>query len=502
MFRLYDTRTRQVEAIELRPGGGRMLRMYSCGPTVYRYAHVGNLRTYLLGDLIRRNAEHRHSVTVLTCQNITDVGHLIDDGAPNDGAPNDGAPNDGAAGRAGEDKILAQARAEGRSAAELSRFYEDAFRADCSALNLRPADHSPRASEWIGLMTELIARLIASGHAYPTPGGSVYFDARSFPSYGELSGNRLASLRPGHRVGARDGGAGEERGAGREGSEAEKNFHADWALWKGAPGGGELTWPAPWGTGFPGWHIECSALSLHHLGEFIDIHTGGIDLRFPHHEDERAQSNTMTGHEVVTHWVHGEHLLLDGRKMAKSTGNVVGMSDLTDRGLDPLALRLAFLEHRYRQQMNLTWDTLNAADRTLRRWRGLVAEWACSPSKPMCAEVTSQIAAAFDDDLDTPAALRALRKLEKDPEIPPGAKFESFAHADQLLGLDLARDIGRAPVRPRLPDGARQRLDARQAARAARDWATADRLRDELAAIGVSVSDTADGQEWTVRPAG
>jgi cysteinyl-tRNA synthetase len=505
VFRLYDTRTRQVETIAPRPGGGRMLRMYSCGPTVYRYAHVGNLRSYLLGDLIRRNAEHRHSVTVLTCQNITDVGHLIDDGAADDaaahdggareGAAHDGAAHDAAAGQAGEDKILAQARAEGRSAAELSRFYEDAFRADCSALNLRPADHSPRASEWIGLMTEMIARLIESGHAYPTPGGSVYFDARSFPSYGELSGNRLADLRPGQR----DGAAGRKGGAGEP---AEKHFHADWALWKGAPADGELTWPAPWGTGFPGWHIECSALSLHYLGEFIDIHTGGIDLRFPHHEDERAQSNSMTGHEVVRHWVHGEHLLFDGRKMAKSTGNVVLLSDLVDRGLDPLALRLAFLEHRYRQQMNLTWDTLSAADRSLRRWRELVAEWACSPSKPMTAEVTSQIAAAFDDDLDTPAALRALRRLEKDPEIAPGAKFESFAHADQLLGLDLARDIGRAPARPPLPDGARQRLDARQAARAARDWATADRLRDELAAIGVSVSDTADGQEWTIRPAG
>ena len=210
----------------------------------------------------------------------------------------------------------------------------------------------------------------------------------------------------------------------------------------------------------------------------------------------------MTGHEVVRHWVHGEHLRFDGRKMAKSTGNVVLVSDLVDRGLDPLALRLAFLEHRYRQQMNLTWDTLSAADRTLRRWRELVAEWACSPSKPMCAQVTEQIAAAFDDDLDTPAALRALRRLGHDPQIPPGSKFESFAHADQLLGLDLARDVGRAPARPPLPDGAQQRLAARQAARAARDWATADRLRDELAAIGVSVSDTAEGQEWTARPAG
>ena len=437
MFRLYDTRTRQVE--EIRPGRG-LLRMYSCGPTVYRYAHVGNLRTYLLADLIRRNAERRHHLTVLTCQNITDVGHLTDDDAARDGAARNSGP-----GQEGEDKILAQARAEGRTAQELARFYEQAFLADCSALNVGPAEYSPRASEGIGLMTDMISRLLTSGHAYPTPDGSVYFAARSFPGYGELSGNRLADLRPVRVRQARRPGPPTDEG--RAGG-AEKRFHADWALWKGAAEGRELTWPAPWGTGFPGWHIECSALSLHYLGEAFDLHTGGIDLRFPHHEDERAQSNAVTGHEVVRHWVHGEHLLFDGRKMAKSTGNVVLVSDLVDRGLDPLALRLAFLEHRYRQQMNLTWDTLSAADRTLRRWRELVAEWACSPSKPMCAEVTSQIAAAFDNDLDTPAALRALRKLEKDPEIPPGAKFESFAHADQLLGLDLARDIGRAPSRP------------------------------------------------------
>jgi cysteinyl-tRNA synthetase len=490
VFRLYDTRTRRVE--EITPDRPGLLRMYSCGPTVYRHAHVGNLRSYLLADLIRRNAERRHHLTVLTCQNITDVGHLTDDRAADDAVA-------GQEGQEGEDKVLLQARAEGRTALELARFYEDAFFADCSTLNLRPAEHSPRASDGIGLMTNMISRLIETGHAYPTPDGSVYFDARSFPGYGELSGNRLTELRPAWMRPPRR--PGEQIGEGRTGG-ADKRFHADWALWKGTAEGRELTWAAPWGTGFPGWHIECSALSLHYLGEAFDIHTGGIDLRFPHHEDERAQSNSVTGHEVVRHWVHGEHLLFDGRKMAKSTGNVVLLSDLVSHGLDPLALRLAFLEHRYRQQMNLTWDTLSAADRTLRRWRELVAEWACSPSKPMCAEVTAQIAAAFDDDLDTPEALRALRRLEQDPQIPPGSKFESFAHADQLLGLDLARDVGRAPVRPPLPDGARRRLAARQAARAASDWTTADRLRDELAAIGVSVSDTAEGQEWTVRSVG
>jgi cysteinyl-tRNA synthetase len=484
MFRLYDTRTRQVETIE--PARRGLLRMYSCGPTVYRYAHVGNLRTFMLADLIRRNAEHRHRLSVLACQNITDVGHLADGRDAEE---------------SGEDKVLAQARAEGRTALELARFYEDAFRADCSALNLRPAEHSPRASEWITLMIDMIARLIEAGHAYPAPDGSVYFDARSFPSYGELSGNRVADLRPRDRDGgAADGGGKGASGASGAADGAGKRFHADWALWKGAPAGRELTWPAPWGTGFPGWHTECSALSLHFLGDVIDVHTGGIDLRFPHHEDERAQSNSVTGGDVVRHWVHGEHLLFEGRKMAKSTQNVVMVADLADRGLDPLALRLAFLEHRYRQQMNLTWDTLSAADRTLRRWRGLVAEWACSPSKPVHSPAAGQIAAAFDDDLDTPAALRALRLLEKDQDVPPGAKFESFAHADQLLGLDLARDIGRTPAQSPLPQGAQPRLAARQAARAAGDWATADRLRDELAAIGVAVTDTPDGQTWTVRP--
>lgn len=466
MLRLYDTRTRQVAPIE--PARRGSLRMYSCGPTVYRPAHVGNLRSYLLADLIRRTAE-RHQLRVVSCQNITDVGHLADDGETDP---------------AGEDKVIAQARAEGRSALDVARHYEELFHADCAALNIRPADTTPRASESIDLMIELITKLLQTGHAYQTPAGSVYFDARSFPSYGELSGNRLADLRPGHRT---------------EGQiDPDKRFHADWALWKAAPADRELTWAAPWGTGFPGWHTECSAMSRHYLGDTIDLHTGGIDLRFPHHEDERAQSDSVTGHEVVRHWVHGEHLLFEGRKMAKSTQNVVLLGDLAERGLDPLALRLAFTEHRYRQQMNLTWRTLEAADATVRRWRQRVAEWANSPSRPMCAQYVGDFLAAFDDDLDTPAALRTLRALEKDSEIPPGAKFETFVYADQLLGLDLARDIGRAPVPPPLPGGAAELLEARAAAREAADWPAADRLRAELAALGVTVRDTPQGQAWAV----
>jgi cysteinyl-tRNA synthetase len=470
MLRLYDTRTKQAEPI--RPPGRGMLRMYSCGPTVYRYAHLGNMRAYLLSDLIRRVAEQRGQ-TVVVCQNITDVGHLADDTQLD--------PD-------GEDKVLAQARAEGRTALQLAKFYEDAFRADCTALNIRPPEFAPRASESIELMTEMIAKLIEAGHAYPAD-GSVYFDVRSFPSYGEISGNRLDQLRPGHR----SGGA----------TDPKKRFHADWALWKGASSGGELTWATPWGTGFPGWHTECSAMSLHHLGPVIDVHTGGIDLRFPHHEDERAQSNSVTGREVVQHWVHGEHLLFEGRKMAKSTGNVVCLADLAERGLDPLAARLAFLEHQHRQQLNLTWDTLVAADATLRRWRQQVAGWADTPSGPPDAVVTGAVAEALDDDLDTPAALRVLRRLEKDSSVTPGTKFETFLRADQVLALDLPADIGRQPAAMALPPGAAELLARRDAARGARDWATSDQLRDELAAAGVLVTDTTGGQSWTVRrPAG
>ncbi|MFI7707073.1 cysteine--tRNA ligase [Nonomuraea sp. NPDC049480] len=451
MLRIYDTRARQVE--ELAPG--RALRMYTCGPTVYRYAHVGNLRTYVLSDLIRRVLERRR-VRVLACQNITDVGHLAED--------------------SGVDKVVQQAQAEGRSVRELARFYEDAFVNDTAALNIRPPEHTPRATETIDLMVELIAKLVERGHAYVVPDGSVFFDVRTFPTYGEISGNRLEALKPAHRIEAVD---------------PRKRFHADWALWK--PAEGELTWETPWGRGFPGWHVECSAMSLRFLGAPFDLHTGGIDLRFPHHEDERAQSNSAAGQEVVRHWVHGEHLLFDGRKMAKSTGNVVLLSDVTAAGLDPLAVRLSFLEHRYRQQLNLTWDTLRAADRTVRRWRARVAEWAESPSVPMAGAYVERVEAAFDDDLDTPGALRVLRELERDDSVAPGAKLESFLHVDQVLGLDLSTEIGKVPV---LPAGAGELLEARARAREAGDWKEADRLRDELAAMGVRVSDTPEGQTW------
>jgi cysteinyl-tRNA synthetase len=466
VLRLMDTRTRRVEDIV--PSTPGRLSVYACGPTVYRYAHVGNLRTFLLTDLIRRTAE-QHKLSVRLVQNITDVGHLQDDTAVD---------------ADGEDKLLAQAKAEGKDPFAVARFYEEAFHRDLAALNVRPADAYPRASEWVEAMLTLIGTLVEQGNAYVGEDGSVYFDARSFPSYGAISGNRLEDLRAGH-------------GATGESTATGKRFHADWALWKRAAAGRAMTWDSPWGPGFPGWHIECSAMSVDLVGTTIDVHTGGIDLRFPHHEDERAQSDTAVGHEVVRHWVHGEHLLFEGRKMAKSTGNVVLVSDVVERGYDPLALRLAFLSSRYRQQANLSWDGIAAADKTLDRWRWAVADWATSPSKPMCADYRSDVLDAFDDDLDTPRAVQALRRLEKDDTLPPGSKFELFAWADQLLGLDLARFVGQSRPVAVLPSGADALMEQRAAARTAKDFAASDRLRDELAALGVAVKDTPAGQEWT-----
>jgi cysteinyl-tRNA synthetase len=469
VLRITDTRTRVAE--EIRPARGRTLTLYACGSTVYRYAHVGNLRTFLLGDLIVRAGEVLHAWTSTLVQNITDVGHLADDTGVE---------------LAGEDKMLLAAREEQRDPFDIARHYEREFRDDCLALNIRPADVYPRASESIELMVDLIARLIEKGHAYVGADETVYFDARSFPSYGALSGNRLENLRAGHRQDAAELTAG-------------KRFHADWALWKHAGEQRQMVWDTPWGRGFPGWHIECSAMSLHHLGESIDVHTGGIDLRFPHHEDERAQSEAAVGHDVVRRWVHGEHLLAEGRKMAKSTGNVILVRDVADRGHDPLAVRLFYLTGRYRQQMNLTWDALAGADRRLTRWRTKVADWAEAPSTAMCADYVERLTAAFDDDLDTPTALVALADLEKDPDIPAGSKFETFAWVDRVLGLDLVRDVGKPRASTEdLPDGARELIDRRAGARASKDWSASDALREQLAALGVTVTDGTDGQSWTV----
>ncbi len=454
---LFDTKSRKLQP--LKSSDGKKLRIYSCGPTVYRDAHVGNMRTFLLGDLVTRTAKYL-GYDVEFIQNITDVGHMSEDFV--------------------EDKILAQAKAESKDPFEVARIYEARFHKDLSHLNITPANKYPKASECIKMMQDLISLLIAKNHAYVGSDNCVYFSAQSFPGYGAISGNRLDSLKPGHRFEYTEDGA--------------KRFHADWALWKAAGDRTQMIWDSPWGAGFPGWHIECSAMSLHYLGGFVDLHLGGIDLRFPHHEDERAQSNCAMDKEAVELWVHGEHLLFEGRKMAKSTGNVVLISDLIEKHIDPLALRLCFLENRYRSQMDLSWESLKAAHSLLQRWREKIQLWQRDNNVdiPLTQKLIEEIVTDFRQDLDTPRALQKLRNLEKSESVSDGSKNLVFKAVDQLFGLNLLNQIAQKD----LSLEAQKLLAQRAVARESGDFNESDRLRNELEKLGVAVKDSKSGQSW------
>ena len=451
IFSIYNTQSRNLQAVNVI---GRPVRIYCCGPTVYRDAHVGNLRTFLLADLISRTLK-LSGLEVLLIQNITDVGHMSEDFES-------------------EDKMLSQAKLEKVDPFEIARKYEEKFHTDLARLNIAPAKSYPRASETIPGMLSSIQTLIENGSAYVSESGSVYFSAESFPSYGAISGNRLDSLKPGHRY--------------EYSEDGEKKFHADWALWKSAGNRSEMVWDSPWGRGFPGWHIECTAMSLDLLDSHVDIHVGGIDLRFPHHENERAQSNSIIGSEAVDLWVHGEHLLFEGRKMSKSANNVVLVEDLISQGLDPLSLRLALMENRYRSQMDLTWDSLRAANSTLNRWRSAMASWGNSETIGFDSEIHS----ALLTDLDTPRALLRLRAVEKDQLLTQMQKREIFNYADQVFALDLKRVV---EVKP-LTSEQSALLESRATARANKNWGESDRIRDLLARDGIVVSDNPEGQSW------
>ena len=447
-MKLYDTQSRALKEVDVNQ---EQVRMYCCGPTVYRDAHVGNLRTFLLSDLIARIVQLNGSKPLLI-QNITDVGHMSEDFV-------------------NDDKMLSQAKLEKIDPFDIARKYEARFHHDLAALNIQPASAYPRASESIEMMLELIAQLIAAGFAYVGTDSSVYFSAEKFTSYGAISGNKLDSLKPGHRYEYTEDGA--------------KRFHADWALWKAAGDRTEMVWDSPWGKGFPGWHIECSAMSMKLLDGHVDIHVGGIDLRFPHHENERAQSNALINKEAVDLWVHGEHLLFEGKKMSKSSGNVVLLSDVVERGLDPLAIRLCFLENKYRSQMDLTWKSIEAANETIKRWRLKMAQWSTDSS----ITIDSEIEAAFNTDLDTSKAIIRLREIEKDGSENKAAVFR---YADQVLGLDLERAEEKKLLTPAMQD----LIDQRSTARLEKRWSDSDKLRDELEKLGIIIKDTADGQVW------
>jgi cysteinyl-tRNA synthetase len=459
-MRLHNSLTRRVEPLE--PVSPGVVSIYTCGPTVYRYAHIGNLRSFLFADVLRRSLEYLgHEVRHV--KNITDVGHMRDDTFD-----------------AGEDRIEASAAEEGKTPAELAQFYTDAWLEDEASINILPVDVYPKATDHVPEMIEMTRTLLDRGLAYEVD-GTVYFDVSEFPGYGKLSGQRLDQMHAGHRVEV----------------EADKRDPEDFALWKRAAANRLMKWPSPWGDGFPGWHIECSAMSLKHLGERFDIHTGGIDNKFPHHEDEIAQSEGALGHEVVSIWMHGEFLTLDDAKMAKSAGNIIRVTDLPSKGHEPLAFRYLALTAQYRSRLDFTADAMHAAASGLARLRRAAegpdstVDLAAEPA----AGFRARFADAVADDLATPRALAIAHEVASSGELADPQRRALLLDFDRVLGLGL----GAARPEQPLPTGAAEILERRAAARERRDFAASDALRDELAALGVDVRDTPDGQAWTVR---
>ena len=455
MLRIYNTLNKRVEEIE--PAEPGKVSMYTCGPTVYRDAHIGNLRTYMMADWIRRALMH-HGLQVHHIKNITDVGHMRQELV-----------------ETGGDKMILAALAEGKTVQEIAELYAGRFHRDEARLNIMDAHVFPWASQHIPEMLSIVDALVEKGHAYER-GGNVYFDVPSFSDYGKLSRNTGVDLLEGVRAEA----------------DPMKRDPRDFTLWKAAEPGRDVKWDSQWGEGFPGWHIECSAMASKYLGEFFDIHTGGVDNIFPHHEDEIAQSEAAFGQQHVRYWVHAQHLLADGAKMAKSSGNVFLVEELIERGFDPLAFRYLCMTVLYRHRMNFTFTSLKAAEKALTNLRTRLWQWSMEPDgngHPAEAdEYRRRFWEAVDSDLNLPGALAITWEMVRS-SLPGRAKLGLLLEFDELFGLDLHK----APDANSVGEEIVASLREREALRERQTWESADSLRARLSANGYVVEDAPDG---------
>jgi len=483
-FRLFNTMTRRVEPFT--PADGRTVRIYSCGPTVYNPAHLGNFRTFLFGDLLRR-VLRLHGWDVRQVMNLTDV----------------------------DDKIIKRASERGLTITQVTEPVVEIFHRDREYLRIQPAEEYPKATEFIPEMIALVSRLLDAGIAYRADDGSIYFAIDRFPGYGRLSRLDTREIRTGARVAQDD---------------YSKENAQDFALWKAAEPEAEragAAWDSPWGRGRPGWHLECSAMAMSLLGETIDIHSGGIDLIFPHHEDEIAQSEAATGKTFARVWVHGEFLLTEGVKMAKRVGNVASIDDLREQGVSAAVFRHCVFSTHYRKQLNLSGEQLEASKEAVQRVGDFAARLAAaSGATPELAEVAEQAErdarAALFDDLNAPEALAALFTLVRkgNAELDRNgtdrgslgrarAAFEvingvlDIVPPPSLGGLFVGTmGNGSVPAAGENAEDARlrtwvtERLTARAEARGRRDFAASDAIRDELRAAGVAIEDTPAGVRW------
>jgi cysteinyl-tRNA synthetase len=484
-LQLYNSLGRRLETFV---PGGDVVGLYTCGPTVYAHPHLGNMRAYVFADTLRRvlrwdGYDVRHVV------NITDVGHVVADSD------------------VGEDKVEVAASRERRSVEEIAQFYTRAFFEDLQSLNILPAGVNPRATEYIDQMIRFAEVLEDKGFTYRIPSG-LYFDSMKSAGYGALAMIDIAGQREGARV---------EHVEGRR-------HKADFALWRAEPPGEirAMRWNSPWGWGAPGWHLECSVMSIELLGPHFDIHTGGVDHRELHHVNEIAQSEAYLGdgRPWVRYWLHNEFLQLDAQKIAKSAGAAPRLADLVDAGIHPMAYRHFLLGAHYRAQLDFTDEAVRAAQSSLRRLVSRTVALRPIPEVESCAEAQAvagpdegalralhQIGAAADADLNTPQMLAVLQESLRDPSIGIEGRRAVVAASDALLGLRLGQldpnEIGNVRDRSELSESEIAEIERliaeRSAARQASDWRSADRLRDELGELGVQVTDTAQGSEWSLR---
>ncbi|MFA6603317.1 MAG: cysteine--tRNA ligase [Patescibacteria group bacterium] len=470
-IKLHNSLTKQTEP--LKPVRKGAVTVYNCGPTVYDYVHIGNLRSFLLADLLRRHLEAR-GLEVKQVMNITDVGHMLADAD------------------VGEDKMEAAASKVGKTPQEVAAFYTEAFFRDIDRLGVRRAHVYPKASEHIPEMIAVIEKLLANGLAYKVEengGTSIYYDVAAFPKYGQLSGNSIEGLNPGARVEVR----------------SEKKHPADFALWIHNPQH-LLQWDAPWSRGYPGWHIECTAMSMKYLGESIDIHTGGEDNKFPHHECEIAQAEGATGREFVRVWLHVTHLMVDGEKMSKSKGNFYTLDDLIAKGYSPREVRYLLMSTHYRQPLNFTLQGLESARGALDRLDSFVDILAAYSTElagrtaGAAGKASKEFLAALDEDLNVAGALAVVFDLVREANEALAAgkltlkEKEAAVKFMKTVGEVLGFAFGRNVTEAELPASVKLLIDRRDEARREKRFAESDRLRDEIKAAGFQVEDTPAGR--------
>ena len=459
MLRFYNTLSRKKEVFT--PLEGDTVRMYSCGPTVYNYAHIGNLRTYIFMDLIRRTLRFE-GYKIKGVMNITDVGHLMADSDD------------------GEDKMAVAAREQKLSPWEIAEKYTKVFFEDLKKLNIGTPEIIAKATDHIPEMINYVQALEKAGFSYETSDG-IYYDIAKFPRYGCLSGANLDDQLAGARVEVN----------------SEKHHPADFALWKKADPRHIMQWDSPWGKGYPGWHIECSAMSRKYLGETFDIHSGGVDHIPIHHENEIAQNEALTGKQSVRFWMHGEFMLVNGGKMSKSLGNTYTISDLEQRGYAPLDFRFFCLNTHYRKKLNFTFEGLDAAKISRARLNAQLAEHAAGTNKIPTEKLNSyrdRFKAAIEDDMNVPLALGVLFTAIKEPKSKD--IFEMANEFDCIFGLDLnAAALPKEDAAPEIPAEVKALSDERTAAKKAKNYALADELRAKINALGYSVIDIPGGVE-------